>query len=152
MFIFKYVESVYCYFKQVKCWKRKIIIIISSSSLCQNNQLQNDTLEGTPVYIPPLTYIVNKKNHKKSKWIFWITRQLFPIILVQGPHSDPLWNKHCMSNKKIISCSISGQNNSIYSIQKILPHRVVIWHPCFYMWLYFNKWRVFLQLKPNQIR
>ena len=64
--------------------------------------------EGTPVYTPPLTYIVNKKNHKKPKWIFWITRQLFPIILVQGP----LWKKHCMSN------------NSIYSMQETLPHRV----------------------------
>jgi hypothetical protein len=28
---------------------------------------------------------------------------------------------------------------------------VVILHPCFYMWLYFNKWRVFLQLEPHQI-
>ena len=43
-----------------------MIIIISGSSLCQNNQLQNDTLEGTPVYIPPLTYIVNKKNQKNT--------------------------------------------------------------------------------------
>ena len=41
--------------------------------------------EGTPVYTPPLTYIVNKKNHKKSKWIFWITRQLFPIIIPPLP-------------------------------------------------------------------
>ena len=39
------------------------------------------TSESTPVYIPLLTYIENKKV---------ITRQLFPIILVQGPHSDPL--------------------------------------------------------------
>jgi hypothetical protein len=51
-----------------------------------------------------MTYIENKKIIKKSKWIFRITRQLYAIILVQSPHSDPLWKKHCMSNKKIISC------------------------------------------------
>jgi hypothetical protein len=49
-----------------------------------------------------LTLQINKII-KKSKLIIWIIRQLFPIILVQGPHSDPLWKKHCMSSKTIIS-------------------------------------------------
>jgi len=66
----------------------------------------------------------NKKSHQKSKWNFWITRPLFPIMLVQDPHSDPLWKKHCISKKEIIMFSISSQNNSIYSIQEIAPHRV----------------------------
>jgi hypothetical protein len=46
--------------------------------------------ESTLVYIPPLSYIENKKKDNKSKLIFWITRDLFPIILVQDPHYDPL--------------------------------------------------------------
>ena len=64
-----------------------------------------DTREHTSIY-STIDLHWKWKNHKKCKWIFWITRQLFPIILVQGPHADPLWKKHCtcMSNKKIISC------------------------------------------------
>jgi hypothetical protein len=74
--------------------------------------------ESTPVYIPPLTYSENKKIRKKSKWIFWITRQLFPIILVQCPHSDPLWNIHCMSNKKIISCFQYPVKTTVFTVSR----------------------------------
>ena len=65
-----------------------------------------------------MTYIVNKKNHRKSKGIFWITRQLFPIILVQGSHSEPLWKKHCMSNKKIISCFKYPAKTTVFTVSR----------------------------------
>ena len=48
----------------------------------------------------------------------WITRQLFPIILVQGPHSDPLWKKHCMSNKKIISCFQYPVKTTVFTVYR----------------------------------
>ena len=65
-----------------------------------------------------MTYIENKKIIKKSKWIFRITRQLFPIILVQGPHSDALWKKHCMSNKKIISCFQYQVKTTVFTVSR----------------------------------
>ena len=64
-----------------------------------------------------------KKNHTKSKWIFWITRELFPIILVQDPHSDPLWKKHCMSNKKIISCFQYPVRTTLFTVSRKSFHK-----------------------------
>jgi hypothetical protein len=77
------------------------------------------------------------KNHKKSKWIFWITRQLFPIILVQDPHSDPLWMKHCMSNKKIISYFQYPVNKTVFTISsKSLEIVVLLFRKC--IWIFYD--------------
>jgi hypothetical protein len=87
------------------------------------------------------------KNHKKSKWIFWITRQPFPITLVQGPHSDPLWKKHCMSIKKISAVfNIRSQQQYLQypgnpSTQGVVFLYVVI----------FQQMTYFLQLRSHQI-
>ena len=93
-----------------------------------------------------------KKIINKSKWIFWITRELFPIILVQDPQSDPLWKKHCMTNKKIFNCfQYPVKQQYLQYPGNPSTQGVVMWHPCFHMCLYFNKWRIYLQFKPRQI-
>ena len=96
--------------------------------------------EHTSIYSTIDVHCKYKKNHKKSKCIFWITRQLFPIILVQDPHSDPLWMKHCMSNKKIISYFQYPVNKTVFTISS-----KSLYTGCrgIYMWLYFNKWHIF---------
>ena len=58
------------------------------------------------------------KNHKKSKWIFWIIRQPFPITLIQGPHSDPFWKKYCMSIKKIICCFQYPVTTTVFTVSR----------------------------------
>jgi hypothetical protein len=38
--------------------------------------------------------------------------------LVQAPHSDPLWNRHCMSNKKIISCFQYPVKTTVFTVSR----------------------------------
>jgi hypothetical protein len=64
-----------------------------------------------------------KKIINKSKWILWITRELFPIILVQDPQSDPLWKKHCMSNKKKISCFQYPVRTTLFTVSRKSFHK-----------------------------
>ena len=58
----------------------------------------------------------------KSKWILWITRELFPIILVQDPHSDPFWKKHCMTNKTIIKCFQYPVKTTVFTVSRTSFH------------------------------
>jgi hypothetical protein len=93
-----------------------------------------------------------KKNHKKFKWIFWITRQLFPIILVQGPHSDPLWKKHCISNMKIISCFQYPVKTTVFTVSRKSFHTGCSNLTSLFLYVViFQQITYFLQFKPHQI-
>jgi hypothetical protein len=108
--------------------------------------------ESTLVYIPPLNYIENKKKYNKSKWIFWITRELFPIILVQDPHYDPLWKKHCMSNKKIISGFQNPVKTTVFTVSRKSFHTGCSnWTSMFSCVVIFQQVTYFLLFKPQQI-
>jgi hypothetical protein len=39
-------------------------------------------------------------------------------MLVQGPYSDPLLKKHCMSNKKIISCFQYPVKTTVFTVSR----------------------------------
>ena len=90
--------------------------LIKGDNNIYNMAAHTSCQESTPVYIPLMTCIENKKIMKKFKWILWITRQLFPIILVQDPHSDPFWKKLCMSNRKIISCFQYPVKTTVFTV------------------------------------
>jgi hypothetical protein len=71
-------------------------------------------------------WLTSKIKKKIKKWIFWITRHPFPIILVQGPHSDPLWKKYCMSIKTIISCFQYPVKSTVFTVSRKSFHTCVV--------------------------